>query len=92
MESICNAVVFPLVNFPYDWAKSQTCSEVITPAITTACIAVTGGPENIIGDAMCESVGLISTTNCKSLINQGITKEKIGADVFSHKICENIFR
>jgi hypothetical protein len=92
MSAVCNAVVLPLINYPYDWAKSQTCSETLTPAVTAACIAITGGPENIIGDALCESVGLISTTNCKNLINQGLTKEKLGANQFAHEICANIFR
>lgn len=89
MEGICEHIVGPIVNLPYDWTKASTCA-YITPEILAACIGLSGGPADIIGDAMCVGIAAILTDNCKELINDGTDAEGIGKNEFTKKICEAI--
>lgn len=91
MESACYAVVYPLASTPYNFQKSTDCDLILAPAVTASCIAITGGPENIIGDAMCASIGAVASANCKKLISEGYD-DTYGPDYFAHEVCNGIFK
>lgn len=90
MEKSCEAIVYPIVRYPYDWTKTQTCGELVAP-VAFQCTALVGGPENVIGDSFCFAVGTVVGTACSNAISSGLTVAKVGPEAFSRKICDQIF-
>lgn len=92
LRGACKDIVKPFLEAPQAWAQGKACSTALFPFVTNTCIAMFGGPEDVVADGACPAfIGYPIQSACTAYVRDAENDEDLDRlldyDRFASALC-----